>query len=286
MSSPTVRRALEEDLPAMDELLRVSGLSGEEMDKFLPHFFVATDHGEIIGVVGIEPYGTDGLLRSVAVSPAHRSHGVGDLLVGRAIEHARSLGIGRLILLTTTADRYFTARGFRRIARESVSGAVTGSLQFRGSCPASAVVMERILSLRILVLCTGNSCRSQMAEAFLRTFDPRLVVRSAGTSPARQVHPLAIQVMRETGLSLQGTPKNVDEFIEEPFDFVITVCDHARETCPLFTGTVGHRIHIGFDDPAGAAGTAEEALATFRRVRDEIRDRFRHFYHETLLPRL
>jgi arsenate reductase len=140
--------------------------------------------------------------------------------------------------------------------------------------------------MRILILCTGNSCRSQMAEAFLRSFDPRLEVHSAGTSPAQQVHPLAALVMGETGITLHGSPKSVDSFLDRPFDYVITVCDHAKETCPFFTGKVRHRIHIGFDDPAGATGTREEVLSTFRRVRDEIRDRFHEFYLTTLLPEL
>ncbi|MBX2991968.1 MAG: arsenate reductase ArsC, partial [Bacteroidetes bacterium] len=103
---------------------------------------------------------------------------------------------------------------------------------------------------RILILCTGNSCRSQMAEYFLRSFDPSPEVYSAGTNPSTRVHPKAVQVMNEVGISLDGAlPKNVDRFINEPFDFVITVCDNAKETCPVFVGNVKHRLHIGFDDP-------------------------------------
>jgi arsenate reductase len=132
--------------------------------------------------------------------------------------------------------------------------------------------------MRILILCTGNSCRSQMAEAFLRSFDPKLEVYSAGTSPAARVNPKAIAVMKEVGIGLNGShPKSVDEFIDQAFDYVITVCDHARETCPIFVGRVNHRIHIGFDDPAEASGPDEEVMAVFRRVRDEIRDRFKQF---------
>lgn len=133
---------------------------------------------------------------------------------------------------------------------------------------------------RILILCTGNSCRSQMAEGFLRLFDPALEVHSAGTSPAACVHPKAVLVMNEVGIDLSGAfPKSVDRFINEPFDYVITVCDHASETCPLFSGTVRHRLHIGFDDPAEATGTDEEVMQVFRRVRDEIRERFLVFYN-------
>ena len=135
----------------------------------------------------------------------------------------------------------------------------------------------------ILVLCTGNSCRSQMAEGFLRSFDPELDVQSAGTVPASEVHPLAVQVMREKGIDLSANrPKKVDEFLARPFDYVITVCDGAKESCPLFTGNVKHRMHIGFDDPAAATGSGDEVLALFRRVRDEIEARFGTFYRETI----
>jgi arsenate reductase len=132
---------------------------------------------------------------------------------------------------------------------------------------------------RILVLCTGNSCRSQMAEYLLKSFDPSLEVHSAGTFPATAVSPNAIAAMQEIGISMKGAfPKSVDNFLSDPFDYVITVCDHAKETCPVFTGRVRHRLHIGFDDPAEATGTDEQVMAVFRRVRDEIRDRFRIFY--------
>ncbi|UWX57145.1 arsenate reductase ArsC [Chlorobaculum sp. MV4-Y] len=135
----------------------------------------------------------------------------------------------------------------------------------------------------ILVLCTGNSCRSQMAEGFLRSFDAELEVFSAGTIPASEVHPLAVQVMREKGIDLSGShPKSVEQFLSKPFDYVVTVCDGAKESCPLFTGNVKHRVHIGFDDPATATGSSDEVLAVFRRVRDEIETRFGKFYRETI----
>jgi arsenate reductase len=139
------------------------------------------------------------------------------------------------------------------------------------------------MSKRILILCTGNSCRSQMAEGFLKSFDPTLEVFSAGTNPASRMSSRAIQVMKEIGIDISvGLPKLVDQFTGEPFDYVITVCDHAKETCPVFTGTVGSRLHIGFDDPAGATGTTEEILSVFRRVRDEIKEQFYDFYQSKL----
>ncbi len=134
---------------------------------------------------------------------------------------------------------------------------------------------------RILILCTGNSCRSQMAEGFLKKMDPRLEVYSAGTNPATYVHPKAIQVMAEVGVDLSCSyPKDAAQFLSMPFDYVITVCDNARETCPVFLGEVKKNLHIGFDDPAEATGSEEEILAVFRRVRDEIQQKFQDFYQK------
>lgn len=133
----------------------------------------------------------------------------------------------------------------------------------------------------ILILCTGNSCRSQMAEGFLRSFDPELEVHSAGTMPAASVHPLAIRVMQEVGIDISGNqPKSVEVFLSKPIDYVVTVCDGANESCPVFAGEVRHRLHIGFDDPAAATGSEEAVLDVFRRVRDEIRDGFRSFFND------
>ena len=133
--------------------------------------------------------------------------------------------------------------------------------------------------MKILILCTGNSCRSQMAEGFLKSFDPSLQVFSAGTNPAQKVNPFAVKVMNEEGIDLSSNkPKNVDEFIAWEFDYVITVCDGAREGCPVFSGKVGKRLHIGFEDPAEFVGTEEETLDKFRQVRDEIHKEFRAFF--------
>lgn len=131
----------------------------------------------------------------------------------------------------------------------------------------------------ILILCTGNSCRSQMAQAFLKAFEPSLRVESAGTRPADAVHPLAFRVMSEAGFDLSShRPKHVERFIAEHWDYVITVCGGAQETCPAFTGKVGKRLHIGFDDPAESTGSEEERLSVFRRIRDEIKAGFDDFY--------
>ena len=130
---------------------------------------------------------------------------------------------------------------------------------------------------RVLILCTGNSARSQMAEGLLRqAAGERFEVESAGTRPGR-VRPEAIAVMKELGIDISGhRSKHVDEFEGQPFDYVLTVCDHARESCPVFFGQA-KRLHRDFEDPAALQGTEEERLALFRRVRDRIRDYLKTF---------
>ena len=134
---------------------------------------------------------------------------------------------------------------------------------------------------RVLFLCTGNSCRSQMAEGFLRHFaGDRFDMASAGTRPA-VLNPGAVDAMREVGVDIaQHRSKNVDELAGQRFDHVITVCDRARESCPIFPGATCLD-HWPFDDLAEATGTSEERMAVFRRVRDEIAARIRRFLDGT-----
>jgi len=137
--------------------------------------------------------------------------------------------------------------------------------------------------MKILILCTGNSCRSQMAQGFLKSFDNKIEVHSAGTVPAARVNPKAIEVMAEAGIDIsKNTPKSVDEFLNDQWDYVITVCDNANETCPVFIGKVKHRMHMGFEDPSKITGTEEFIMNEFRRVRDLIMSEFRNFYEENL----
>lgn len=133
---------------------------------------------------------------------------------------------------------------------------------------------------KILILCTGNSCRSQMAEGYLRHLaGDRFEVTSAGLEPSI-VNPRAIQVMREDGVDISGhTSKDVEQFIGQKFDYIITVCDNARERCPFFPGQA-ERIHWSFEDPAAATGTEAEVLAVFRQVRDKIRSKIEGFLSE------
>lgn len=124
----------------------------------------------------------------------------------------------------------------------------------------------------VLILCTGNSCRSHLAEAILRAEASGIIrVASAGSKPAGYVHPLALEVLAEIGLDASAhRSKHLGEFLDQPVETVITVCGNADQVCPLFPGQV-NRYHWGFDDPAHATGTEEEQRAVFRRVRDEIR---------------
>jgi len=136
---------------------------------------------------------------------------------------------------------------------------------------------------KILILCTGNSCRSQMAEGFLKSFNKNLKVYSAGTRSAEKVNPFAIKAMKEFGIDISnGVAEDVDKYLEQSFDYVITVCDNAKETCPVFMGEVKHRLHIGFDDPADAIGTEAEVMPVYLRVRDEIKRDFYEFYLKEL----
>lgn len=132
--------------------------------------------------------------------------------------------------------------------------------------------------MKILILCTGNSCRSQMAHGFIQAFNPNYDVHSAGTNPASQVNPKAIEVMNEIGIDFSSHfPKNVEIYLNEEWDYVITVCGGANESCPNFTGKVANRLHIGFDDPSDVVGPVEYIMSEFRRVRDEIKNRFASF---------
>ena len=141
--------------------------------------------------------------------------------------------------------------------------------------------------MKILILCTGNSCRSQIAHGFLQSFDNRLEVYSAGTKPAEKVNPMAVKVMDEMGIELSShTPKSVNQYIGQEWDYIITVCCGASESCPMFTGKVRNRLHIGFDDPSEATGTPEFINREFHRVRDEIKARFYEFYLNELKPQL
>jgi len=136
---------------------------------------------------------------------------------------------------------------------------------------------------KILILCTGNSCRSQMAHGFLQSFDRSLTVCSAGTEASGKLNEQAVAVMKEVGIDISAhTSDSVSIYLKEEWDYVITVCGGANEMCPAFTGKVKERLHIGFDDPSHAIGSEEFIWSEFRRVRDEIKLAFYSFYTQNL----
>jgi arsenate reductase len=126
-----------------------------------------------------------------------------------------------------------------------------------------------------------------MAQGFLQSFNKNIEVHSAGTSPASKINQKAIEVMNEVGIDIsKNSPKSVDEFLNDHWDYVITVCDDANESCPFFYGKVKHRLHIGFMDPSKATGPEEFIMAEFRRIRNEIKDTFLKFYKSEIEPKL
>ncbi len=141
--------------------------------------------------------------------------------------------------------------------------------------------------MKVLILCTGNSCRSQMAHGFLQSFDSRIAVYSGGTKPSKQINSTAIKVMQEAGIDISGHTQNlVDKYTNIEWEYVITVCSDAEENCPVFTGNVKNKLHIGFDDPSYAEGTEEHIMSEFYRVREEIRQAFYKLYTEEIKPQL
>ena len=141
--------------------------------------------------------------------------------------------------------------------------------------------------MKVLILCTGNSCRSQMAHGFLQSFNPNITVCSAGTQASGKLNEKAVAVMKEAGVDISHhTSDSVDKYLKDEWDNVITVCGGANEECPAFFGKVKHRLHIGFDDPSHAVGTAEFIDSEYIRVRDEIKEAFWRFYMQEIKPNL
>ncbi len=141
--------------------------------------------------------------------------------------------------------------------------------------------------MKVLILCTGNSCRSQMAHGWLQSFDSSITVCSAGTKAAGRLNAGAVKAMAEAGIDITShTSDAVEKYLDEEWDYVITVCGGANETCPAFIGKVKHRLHMGFDDPSHVEGTEEFKWSEFLRVRDEIKEGFYKLYVEDIKPQL
>ncbi|MCD6180064.1 MAG: arsenate reductase ArsC [Bacteroidales bacterium] len=141
--------------------------------------------------------------------------------------------------------------------------------------------------MKILILCTGNSCRSQMAQGFLVSYNKNLKVYSAGTEASGKLNPKAVQAMKEIGIDISHhTSDSVEKYLNDKWDYVITVCGGANEVCPNFIGKVKYRLHIGFDDPSDAIGTDEFIWSEYIRVRNEINEHFYKFYLKEIKPQI
>lgn len=141
--------------------------------------------------------------------------------------------------------------------------------------------------MNVLILCTGNSCRSQMAHGFLKSFDSNINVYSAGTEASGQLNQTAVSVMNEIGIDIsEHTSDSVEKYLDKEWDFVITVCGGANEACPAFIGKVKKRLHKGFDDPSHAIGDKDFIISEFYRVREEIKEQFLNFYLNEIRPQL
>ncbi len=137
--------------------------------------------------------------------------------------------------------------------------------------------------MKVLILCTGNSCRSQMAHGFLQSFNKDLIVRSGGTEASGKLNHKAVEVMKELGIDISHhTSDSVDLYLDQEWDYVITVCGGANENCPAFSGIVKNRLHIGFYDPSFVTGTPEFINSEYTRVRNEIYDAFKELYNDQI----
>jgi protein-tyrosine-phosphatase/anion-transporting ArsA/GET3 family ATPase/predicted N-acetyltransferase YhbS len=239
------------DREAVLALLREQHLMTDGVPDDLAGFVVARTGDRLVGVAGVEPHGDSALLRSVAVASDQQGSGVGRQLVDAALSRATAAGARDIVLLTEGADRWFARFGFTPIGRDDAPDGVRRSSQFTGACPDSATVMRRRSPLRVLVVCTGNSARSQVAEALLATLGRgRIEASSAGSRPAERINPGAIEVLAAHDIAWTGrVPQSIDAVADEHWDVVITVCDNAKESCPVLPGQPV-MVHWGLPDPA------------------------------------
>lgn len=273
--SASIRPARPADLPRVAALLAEAALPLDGVTESFADFLVAEAAGRVVGAAGLEIRGDDALLRSVVVDPGFRGRGVGQALTARAIAEARSRGLANIWLLTLSAADLFQRFGFRTVARDYVPPALQATVEFHHACPASATVLvRRAQPLRVLVLCTANVARSQLAEALLQHRGGDLVVvASAGAVPGRAPHPFAVEVLAERGIEWVGKEsKGIDAVAGQSWDLVITVCDAARDACPVLPGA--SMVHWGLADPAVAGPDEAAQLAAFRATADALDERF------------
>jgi len=290
MNRVQVRTATAGDRGRILRLLHEASLSTEDLGDWRVEFWVAESDGQALGTVGLERYGESGLLRSLVVAPASRQQGLGTVLVEAAERGARSAGVRELYLLTQTAERFFESRDYRIVDRDRAPELVRASTEFRSLCPVSATCMAKSLQaqthatpraaapLRVLFLCTGNSCRSILGEATFNHLAPAgWRAMSAGSRSTGTVHPRSLALLAREGIPTAGCcSKSWDDLPQTP-DIVITVCASAAgEACPAYLGPV-LRTHWGVDDPAHATGTDAEIDAAFVAAYRTLRRRIEAF---------
>lgn len=252
-AAAVLRAATPADLPIVGGLLEAEGLPTVGLAELLGGLVVATRDGVVVGAAGLEAAGPDRLLRSLVVAPRERGRGTGEALVARLLRDARDAGVRHLWLLTETAAGFFPRFGFRPAPRAGAPSALQALAEFAHACPATAVALaRRVAPVRVLVLCTANSARSQMAEALLAHWGGDLVaVASAGSRPGLGVHPEAIAALGRRGIAwTDRSAKGMEAVAAERWDLVLTVCDAARDACPAWPGVP--MAHWGLPDPAAA----------------------------------
>jgi len=278
-----IHRGDSSDVPAVLNLLQSAGLPTSDLPSAQRLHLWVCKAGSLRAVIALEHFGNEALLRSLAVAAEFRRQGLGRALVERLEHDARMNGIERLILLTETAEPFFRSLGYEKIERQSVSGELRQSAEFRSLCPASAVCMRKTLRVyNVLFLCTGNSARSILAESILnRHGKGRFRAFSAGSHPNGQINPNALDLLKRLDFPTDGLrSKSWDEFAAPQgphFDFIITVCDNAAgETCPVWLGKPT-TAHWGIPDPAAIRGTNIEKKAAFNQAFQTLDARIRLF---------
>ncbi len=274
------------DLDEIYGLLRQAGLPTQDLHDAAPaRFWVADDRGAVVGAVALERHGAAGLLRSLVVAHGHRTRGIGTGLVAVVERQAREESLAQLVLLTETARSFFERLGYAVIARGAAPTAVQASTEFRALCPSSATCMIKRLTdrrvaspARVLFLCTGNSCRSILAEATFNHLAPAdWRAMSAGSRPTGQVNPRSLALLSREGIAIDGCRSKSWNDLPQTPDIVITVCASAAgEACPAYLGPA-LRAHWGVDDPAHATGTDAEIDAQFIAAYRTLRHRIEAF---------
>lgn len=256
-----LRAAGPDDLAAVLDLLVAAALPTEGVPEAFPNFVVAERAGSVVAAGGLEIVGDHALLRSVVTHPEERGSGTGQAVTSHLLSVARTRGLASIWLRTESAEKFFERFGFRPVKPSAAPPEIEATDQFQGRCGSSAIAMtRRAQPLRVLVLCTANSARSQIAEALLQHMGgDRITAASAGTHPGSGPHPGAVAALASRGILWEGKrSKSIDEVDSSP-DLVITVCDAAKESCPVLPGS--RMLHWGLPDPAAEVGADRQREA-------------------------